>query len=484
MSRRAVVALAALLVFSTVASVAAPAAAAATANISVESVETSVDQPAPGEPFTLSVSLKNLESSSVAVTDIYVRQASSSEEYARVEDVGSVGADDSLTVPLRVTLDEVGEQRLRVHVVVRDADGDYHRVNYPLYVTVEEPDEAVISFANTEAVAGEKSAVDVTVSNGDSAALSNVRLELGGDAQVQNPERVAANIPAGTQTTNTFQVTFPEAGSRTLRATLTYQTSEGVTRTVERNVTAPVEEANLDPQLNARATVANGSSVIRASLSEFGNVELRDVQLRAVVDGDTVARTSVPDVSASGSQAGFIDGSDIPAGEVTIVAAYTATGERRTTETTIDYSPAPTADISLSGVEVSRQDSRLTISGDAVNIGSSDASSVQVSVVPSDGVRPVAPNKEYFVGAVDSSEFSTFELTAEADSSVEQLSIRIDYTVDGERLTRTVPVELADAGTPGEGQTSGSVPGFSLVTVGLALAMLVAAGAVVRFRAR
>ena len=167
---------------------------------------------------------------------------------------------------------------------------------------------------------------------------------------------------------------------------------------------------------------------------------------------------------------------------MTVVAQYTAAGEQETTRTTLDYSPAPVTDMSITGVDASRSGGVVTIDGDAANVGSADASSVVVSVVPGDGVTPVNPNKEYFVGAVESSEFSTFQLTANVSSSVSEVPVRIDYTVDGERLSRVVEVDVSDAAASVDGQSSSSGPGFSLVTVGLALALVAAlAGARSRY---
>lgn len=477
MSRRTL-GVAAMIVFSVVAGIAAPAAAANT-DIAIDSVDLSVEQPAPGESFTLTTTLENLETSNgtVDVTDIYIREAGSSSDLARIEDVGSVASGSSRAIPLTLSIDEPGEKKLIVHAVVRDADGDFERVTYPLYVDVQEPDEAVLSFADLDSVAGEENEVSVTVSNGDDGALSNVRLELAGDAAVENPERVSASIQPGTQTTHSFAVTFDEPGTRELDARLTYKTDEGVTRTITRNVTASVESANLDPQLTATATTANGSPVVRATLTEFGNVELRDVQLRAVVDGETITRTRLADVAAGESRTGVLAGSDIPAGDVTVVAEYTAAGETETTRQTISYAPAPASDMTITGVDATRSGGVVTIDGDAANLGSADASSVIVSVVAGDGVTPVNPNKEYFVGPVDSSEFATFQLTANVSAGVDELPVRIGYTVDGERLSRVVSLDVSDAGGSADGGSNTSSPGFSLVTAGLAVVLSAALAA-------
>lgn len=483
--RRFAPVLVALVVLVSVTSIAATVSAAQT-DVSIQSVETSVEQPAPGEPFTLTAEIANLQSSSgsVDVTDVFVRKDSSTSEYARIENVGSIAAGGSLSIPLTLSIDEPGETRLTVHVVVKDESGDHHRVNYPLYVDVQEPDEAVVSFTTPDLVAGQESTVDVTVSNGDDGTLSNVRLDLGGDARIKNPERVSAAIKSGTQTTHTYQATFPEAGEHTLNASLTYKMDQGSTRTVHRNVTVDVAAANVDTTLTAAARDVNGSPAIQTTLTEYGNVELRNVQVRAVADGDVVARALARNVPAEGSRTVTLDGSDIPAGSVTIVAQYTAAGERQTTETTMQYSPSETSDMALTGVETTRQGSMVTLSGDVANIGSADVSSVLVSVVGTDGVTPVAPNKEYFVGAVDSSEFSTFELTANASATADEVPVRIEYTVDGERLSRVVPVDISDgtngSGTDDRSRSGGWLPGAILGGI----VLLVLLGGIYRWRTR
>jgi hypothetical protein len=478
-------AVAAVLVVASVSGVAAVGSAVQT-DVAIQSVETSVDQPAPGEPFTLTASISNLASSSgsVDVTDVYVRESGTTNEYGRIEDVGSVAAGQTLDVPLTVSIQNPGAKRLTVHAVVRDADGDYERVNYPVYVDVQEPDEAAVSFSTPELVAGQESAVNVSVSNGDDGTLSNVRLELAGDATVDNAERVSAAIPAGGQVTHQYRVTFPEAGERTLDAALTYKTSAGVTRSVNRTVSVDVAESNVDAGLTVTPTTANGSSAISASLTEYGNVELRDVEVRALSGGDVVARALAPDVPAEGTRSVTLDGASVPAGDVTIRAEYTAAGERRSAEQTLRYSPQATAEIALTGVDFTRDGSALGISGDTANLGSADAGSVLVSVGDRDGVAPVPPNAEYFVGSVESSEFATFEVTASVEESVERVPLDISYSVNGERHSRVVTVDLgqradaeADGGSGGSG--SGGVPWLG---IGALLALVVGGAAVYRWR--
>lgn len=458
---------------------------AAQTDVAIESVDASTDQPAPGERFTLTITLANLESSSgpVDVTSLYVRQTGTTTEYARVKDVGTISPGRTLSIPVTMSIDERGGKRLTVHAVFEDGDDDHTRVTFPIFMDIQDPDEALISATGLNLVAGEKRTMNVSVANGDSEALSNVRLELTGDAAIENPERVTASLPAGTERTYPYQVRFDQPGQHDLEASLTYKTSDGYTRTVSRTLGVSVDPATVDPELTARIQVQNGAPVINATLTEYGNVELRDVQIRLLVDGDPVARTLVPDVPAEGTQTVSLDGDDLPTGELVVEAAYTAAGERRTSQVPLDFSPAPTSRLVLTGVDVTRTGDVLTLSGDAANIGSADARSVVISVVPTDGVVPVAPKKEYFVGAVDASEFATFEVTANASTSVDIVPVRIEYTAGGERITEVIEIDVSDVQdtTAGDDRSAAN----PLVTVGVAIAaLLIGAGGLHLWRSR
>lgn len=468
-------ALALLMLTSAIGSVAFTASAA---EIAIQA-EPSTDEPVPNEPFTVNVNLSNVGNGSADVTDIYVRDPSGS-EYARAEDLGSLSAGGDLSVPVSVTLDETGRKRLTVNAVVQDSEG-YTQVSYPVYVDVGQPDETSVSFANLDPVAGDEDSIKVTVANGDSSAISNVRLNVGGDANVEDSERVNASLAAGAQATYGYNVTFPTAGERTLTATVRYRTADGATRTATFEKMVNVENAEVDADLTATVAEVNGSSVIRTELTEYGNVDLTDVQLRAIVNGEVVKRALVSDVPAETTQQFRLNSTDIPAGELTLVAAYTAAGEEYASNTTLNYNPREQSNIELTGIEAVWTGSTVTMSGDAANLGSSDASSVLVSVANSDGISPTSPNGEYFVGSVESSEFATFELTADANQSVDSIPVEIRYSADGKQFVRTVQMDISDsepasesgeaAASSGSGGSNGS--GIPLMGIGIVLVVAV-----------
>lgn len=476
-TNRGVVSLLVLLVVGTTMTAAYPVSAAQT-NVQVQSVDVSVDQPAPGEPFTLSVNIANLASSSgpVDVTDLYVRKGGDGfREFARIEDTGTIAAGGNLTVPLTMSLDELGSKRLSVHVVVEDSDGDYRRINYPLYVEVEDSDEAVISFSSIDPTAGQESAFNVTVSNVDTSPLSNVQLQLGENVDIENPERVSASLSARTQASYRFQATFPEAGSQSLNATLTYQSSSGSTRTEHRSVEVDVEQATSDVELDVSNQIQNDSSAIRAELYQFGSAKLEDIQIRVQNNGDTVARVPVADISGESSRTVLLDDDEIPAGNVSITAAYTAGSDQQAiTESLLysKYSPAPTSAITLTDIGITRDGGTLTIEGEAANVGTAQVNSVLISAANTDDVTAVGPTKEYFIDNIGSNELETFETTVNTSSNLDQIPIQVEYTINGQRVSSMIPVDISTIESQSDSNQEGGSPLLAVI-----LLLIVVAGA-------
>lgn len=337
--------------------------AAQDADVAITSVNVTPNDPAPGETFTITANLSNLESSGgpVDVTAVYVRgQGDGINEYGRVNNMGSISAGSSIAVPLSATIDGTGTKNLLVTTRVRTADGDYQDVEYPVTVTVEEPNDVLLSVPTTEAPVGDQTPVNVTIANGNPAPISGVELTMGGDATVENPRRVAASIDAGTERHFQYDVTFDEPGTRTLNATITYSTDDGATRTVS--------------------------------------------QPRAVAVGND-------------SDAGGIRG-----------------------------------EIRLTGVDASGS-GVVTIQGDAANVGGTNVDSVLLSVEESDGVSPMGSSGEYFVGAVNASQFDTFELIAEVDENVDTVPVSIEYIAGGSSRTDRAEVDVSS-------ESGGSTSGF------------------------
>jgi hypothetical protein len=338
---RLVVALLVVLSGSSVAAV-----TAADPSIQLSSVVVTPDDPNTGEQVTIDATIANLQNSdtTVDVTDLYVRKPGTLQEFARVEDVGSVAPGGSLSVPISTTFDTPGQKRLELNVGVRDEDGSYHSYTYPIYVDVTEP---------------------------------------------------------------------------TVRADL------------------------------AASTPTNDTGTTRISLTNYGNTNLSDIEITAVANGTVVDRNFLRELPPEESGTTAFDTDAVAADSVTFRATYAAAGGNHTTALAVDLddeTPVP-GRVRLTAIEVSRTGTGVMIQGDAANLGGTDADSVLVRVGDAPGVSATPPSGEYFVGAVEASEFATFELTARTENA-STVPVEITYLVDNERVTTTQRVDLSAAGAP------------------------------------
>ena len=82
----------------------------------------------------------------------------------------------------------------------------------------------------------------------------------------------------------------------------------------------------------------------------------------------------------------------------------------------------------LSAIEVQRTGNVYSITGDINNFGTTDAKNVMISIVPSENITPVQPYEKYFVGTLESDDFSSFELSASAqESNTEEIPLLIEF---------------------------------------------------------
>ena len=465
--------------------------------VTVGNVSVSPENPEPGEQVTVTAEFRNSASSEGAakITEATLRGAGL-ERRSSVDNLGDLGPGDSIEVPFTTAFSEVGQQRLTFVLRGHNPSGGVFVVERPVYVDVERSGGVSVAFStvfDTDPAAGAKTPINVTVANGDDEAITGVRLNLDGDGTVEDPRRVKGSIAAGSETTVQYDVTFDEVGTHTLTETVTYRTSEGVTRTTTESVDVDVFAPETRGGLSAR-TSTNGSGETTVELTNFGNTEFTDVEVAASVNDDVVARNLVADVEPDSSESVIFDVRSSVDGAVTYTATYTAAGATHTT--TLRDQSTVSGEIRLVSVETGQTGSSVTVQGDAANLGSTTAESVLVSVADTDAVSPTAPTGEYYVGEVEGSEFGTFELTATTSGDVSSIPVEITYIVDGDRVTATQEIEIESAssaarggasGGSNQGAPSGGGPGsgLPLTGIGLALAALLLVGvgvAVYRWR--
>lgn len=153
-------------------------------------------------------------------------------------------------------------------------------------------------------------------------------------------------------------------------------------------------------------------------------------------------------------------------------------------------------DVRLTSTQVSGQET-ITVEGDAANIGGTDVESVLLSIPNTESVSPRPPASEYYVGGIETSEFSTFELTATVDQETDTVPVNISYISTGierddQRITRTQRIPIQQSANPG-GQSAQATTAettqqpitdrFPLVPIAVvALLALISVGGIILWR--
>ncbi|UVE49154.1 hypothetical protein KU306_09455 [Haloferax larsenii] len=442
----------------------------------IDDVSVSPAQPAPGERFTLTTVIQNAENSpsNLDVTDVYVRRVDDSDDITRVEELGVIPPGSDLSVPLSMRFDKQGTYDLRVNVVGR-SDGQVQRLQYPVVVRVREGGPQVAVDVG-DAVIGTETPVRVTVSNGEDAAVRNVRLSLAaGSAAVKNSTRVLPTLDSGAAKTFEFMVT-PETDESDVLATLQYTTADGNARTAE--ASAPLVADQLREEVRLSPTLGSGARpAVLVDVTNLGNAPLEDLVL-TLRDGDeTVLRKPVRALPAESERTVRLNVSSVDRATLDVVASYETGGLQGEASSSVEYVASP-GTIELTGIDVEIEDGKTHISGSASNVGLSDAQSVVVRVVPTDGVVPARPYKEYFVGSVPSSDFASFDLYADVEAGVETVPVEVTYLSDGREKTVRTTVDVSDVSNPAPAPEQNSGGGLTtpLLLGGGLLAGLVVVG--------
>jgi len=465
--------------------------AAQSSHIAVQSTTVDPTKPRAGEDVTITATITNFETSPVAAEITAVTLRRSGRIVEAVDDPGTLGPGGSMELPITTSFEEPGRKRLTLWVYGKGDNGGVFNVKYPVTVSVTErrPDVQLSLSAPSEP--STETPVNVTVANGAETNISNLQLTLAGpNATVEDARRVNAALAGGGERVLTYDVTFDAAGRQPLTATLDYRDSDGDSQTISASRTFAVDAPDADAELDAEVVRENDTARIDASVTNFGNVPLEHVRIRAESGDETVARKLVPDVPTEETRTVSISEPSLPAGPVRLVASYEADGDRYERTATVDFAPTTHGNITLTGIEVVPSGSAIRLVGSASNTGETDVTGAVVAVVGTDRVTPVAPAKNYFVGNVPAGEFTSFELTARlAGNRTDTVPVRITYIADGEQRQRVVEVSITGgsagpAGSTGSDGPDGPPGGGGFLGVGridvvgivLRLALVVAVG--------
>ncbi|MDV7351080.1 hypothetical protein R3751_14995 [Halorubrum distributum] len=324
-----------------------------------------------------------------------------------------------------------------------------------------------VNVTPTDPTVGETVTVEVTISNQEGSNsivdVSSIMLRTTSE-HYERVEDVGAIAPGGSLTVP-ITTSFDTAGEKNLLAHVSAASQSNGSETSHlrayyRPITIDVEAPEIDAGI---AASTNSSGETTVTLTNYGNVELTDAEIRASVNGTQRDQRDTFDITPNQSESVTFDTANYDSDIVTLTGAYTARGERHEVTRTVDLNQQVQGEIRLTSVEVAERGTTISIDGEAANIGGTDVESVLVRVPDSDTVSPAGGSGEFFVGSVDASEFATFELSSSVSNGTDTLPIELTYIVDDERVTMTQTIDISTAGSsspdPSQDQPAASSTG-------------------------
>lgn len=454
--------------------------------VSVTNASHTPTTPVVGEPFEVSATVTNFAGSdgTFRVNEVAVEVPGAGPSgYTEVDDLGTLTPGGSLSVTLPVVVDDAGWHRLTIHVYGQTESGQARHIEHPVTVRVVEEQRPQLDVEFDDGVVGADSAVNVTVANGQVESIRNLRLELAGDGvRIDRPSRVRSVLAAESDAHYAFEVTPRRVGVHELSVELTYTTSTGTTRTVTDRFDYRAEALDNRVRLDV-STVRGERPAVEVVVVNLGNAPLEDVVVTGTSGEASISTGLLDSVPASDSRTVRLNVTDLAASSssLAVTAEYDVAGERETTRRDVAAAFVP-GRIDLTGIDTElTADGTVRLSGTASNVGTTQVQAVTVRVRPAENVTPANPSKEYFVGAVDASDFASFTVTARvAGDSPTTIPLEVSYLVDGEERTRTVDATYDPPTTP-ERSGGGGLP---LLGLGVVLAAVVVVGVVLWRRRR
>lgn len=420
-----------------------------TTHVTVTDVEVTPNQPAVGEAVTISATIRNRQASVAAyeLLAVTIRSAPDVplEEYARIEDLGSIPPGAAVTVPVVATFEHPGLYRLRLYAYGR-VNGSSVRIRHPILVRVtgRHNTHPAVDIEPRRAVTGARTTVNVTLANGLRDAVRNAVVRLSGPGiAIADDTEVLARLSRGEATTVDFDIRPLGSGEQSITAALRYTTATGMVRT--RNVSSRiiVEPAHPSITLDARSVGSGHTPSIVVEVRNDGNVAIEQLTLRARTATTSAERRLSDRLDPSESTTVRLNLSVNESGRhpTTVEASYEAVGRERQQQTTLTITSVP-GTVTLTDIDVDRTNGRLQIAGRASNVGLTPVRNVVVAVQRG-GDEPTRPNRRSFVGTVPPGDAVPFELAPVVDDDTSRVPIRVTYLVEGEGDRRETHATVA-----------------------------------------
>lgn len=491
--------------------------------VTITDTTVSPDTPTAGAPTTVSATVRLSAGSASAASLDRVAVVDGEETLGEATALGALSPGETLTVPVTVRLMEPGARNLTVVATVTDAGGETTTVRRPLSLAIESGTPQVEYEANS-LVAGADAPASVTVSNPTTAPLRDLTVSFVG-IEGERTQRTVATLAAGASQSLNFSLRAAAAGERPLQVETNYTTAAGTRATAVGERVVEVETLNDDVGVRIERTqpgqatttttggglsgltgaLGGGGGVLQSSggesedgqersgagitVTNFGNAAIDQVVLVPRLPNGSVApepgRVAVTDTLAPGeSQQVTVDLSAVQSRSLRFVVEYELADESR--EAVRPYQlDRDRGAVSLTGLNISVDGDRVSLSGNLGNVGDGEVRGVVVRVGADEYAAPAYPQRDYFLGTVAASEFAPFELTAQVDMvNATSVPVLVTYTTADERRTETIEVPLprgADGSNRGGtlGLVGGTVRGAAL---GLLVTLPVVGFAIRRYR--
>lgn len=459
------------------------------ANVTISSTAASPETPFVDESVTVTPTISNGGNSPTNVEiDAVSLRTDGGRQLGRVEDLGRLPPGASTSVQLDARFGDAGSKQLRVIAYGEDGNGNDVRLESTVSIRVRDDHPDVRIAAPNATVAGLDGDVRVRVDNGFDRELRSVDVRLrSSDVDFRPWNDGQPRLAGGESAAFEFTARTREARTHRVEAVVSYRTTTGHQRSVTAQTGIRFEALEEDVTVDAPEP-PRGNTSVPVTVGNFGNAPLENVVVRATATNGSVAPVTIDRIPPDETRRVRLDVAGVDASaELEITAAYDL-GDRTGTATAtsrVVATPDVPGQIQLTGLEVRREGGRYRITGSASNVGLRSVNSVIVRVRDTEQVTPAAPNREYFVGTVPSSDFVSFDLHATTSGNVTSIPLEVSYLADGDR--RTVEASAPVESVPDErvrSDAGGGGPGLLVFGVGLLAALAVGALVYVGWRNR
>lgn len=246
-------------------------------------------------------------------------------------------------------------------------------------------------------------------------------------------------ISPGTEITVPLTHSFEEAGSYDLRV-IAYTRNVNTNEALSFRYPVLLSVRERHPQININTNESIVGVPTDGSVTMANGLNTTVTNVETSVSGDGVTMLENESIFATVESGETVNGSfrfraDEPGPQTltaTVQYRLPSGAERSDTVThTIRPERAEKDVLKLTEISVQQSGGGLELSGSASNVDTKAVQSVIVRVRDTEHVDPVQPNKDFFVGEVPASDFSSFTLTAQVTGSVTEIPVAVSYVRNG-----------------------------------------------------